>query len=90
MPDQRRLVVYVCLCVYTSVCTGLCRLRGGLAVHTEEGGDQGVQGGEGGKGSCGGGVGGGRRRGGVPLLETSPDLLISSSLVSHVNRAATP
>lgn len=49
MPDQRRLGVYVCLCVYTSVCTGLCRLRGGLAVHPEEGGDQGVQGEEGGR-----------------------------------------
>lgn len=75
--------------MYTSVCTGLCRLRGGLAVHPEEGGDQGVQGEEGGREVVvvvlvvGGG-------GGVPLLETSPDLLISSSLVSHVNRAATP
>lgn len=77
--------VFVSVCASKRVCTDLCRLRGGLAVHPEEGGNQGVQGER-----KGGGKWWREKGGGVPLLETSPDLLISSSLVSHVNRAATP
>lgn len=37
--------MYTCVfvSVYTRVCTGLCRLRGGLVVHPEEGGNRGYE-----------------------------------------------
>lgn len=59
--------MYLCVfvSVYTRVCTGLCRLKGGLAVHPEKRGNWGVRGEKKGEGRGGGGGGGGGR-GGCP------------------------